>query len=192
MLESEGVVIRICQPKPYTTQIPPLTFPFSLSPFTYSFKIPAFWISNENSSLFIFAYSSTRFFSQLCSINKTHHPYLVDYAQPLQSYWILDVWHLNWLHHSLTFYERFPMSTTDRYGFKIVLPRTGADEFWQVIHDNFAGHDEQTWKHLAMLALRENAGWPLEAIGQVFGHSKGTVSKNLSHLKQQLREHFKL
>jgi hypothetical protein len=82
------------------------------------------------------------------------------------------------------------MSTTRPNGVRIVLPRFGADEFWQLIHDHFAGEDARSWKYLAMLALRENAGWPLERIGQVFGHPKGHVTRCLAKIKEQLRDRF--
>ena len=41
-----------------------------------------------------------------------------------------------------------------------------------------------------MLALRENAGWPLDRIGKVFNHRKGHVSRCLRQLKQRLRDEF--
>lgn len=41
-----------------------------------------------------------------------------------------------------------------------------------------------------MLALRENAGWPLEQIGLVFGHPKGHVTRCLVKIKQELRRRF--
>ena len=80
------------------------------------------------------------------------------------------------------------MSVTRRNGTKILLPRTGPDEFWKLIHENFAGKDERKWKYLAMLALRENAGWPLERIGNVFGHPKGHVTRCLARIKKELQE----
>ena len=43
-----------------------------------------------------------------------------------------------------------------------------------------------------MLALRENAGWPLERIGVVFGHPKGHVTRCLSKIKSELRQHFEM
>ncbi|MEW4490704.1 hypothetical protein AB1L42_21655 [Thalassoglobus sp. JC818] len=82
------------------------------------------------------------------------------------------------------------MSVTRRNGTKVLLPRTGPDEFWNLIHDNFAGADQRKWKYLAMLALRENAGWPLDRIGNVFGHPKGHVTRCLTRIKQELREEF--
>lgn len=82
------------------------------------------------------------------------------------------------------------MSVTRRDGTKLVLPRTGRDDFWRTIHESFAGDDERRWRYLAMLALRENAGWPLEQIGNVFGHPKGHVTRCLSRIKQELRDTF--
>jgi len=73
-----------------------------------------------------------------------------------------------------------------------VLPRTGPDHFWQLIHDHYAGEDHRKWKYLAMLALRENAGWPLEQIGNVFGHPKGHITRCLAGIKRELREHFEM
>lgn len=82
------------------------------------------------------------------------------------------------------------MSVSRVDGTKVVLPRTGADEFWQTIHDHYAGQDTRKWKYLAMLALRENAGWPLDRIGAVFGHPKGHVTRCLSRIKDELRTNF--
>ena len=82
------------------------------------------------------------------------------------------------------------MSVTKRNGTKIILPRTGPDEFWKLIYDNFAFEDARKWKYLAMLALRENAGWPLDRIGNVFGHPKGHVTRCLAKIKKDLREEF--
>ena len=42
-----------------------------------------------------------------------------------------------------------------------------------------------------MLALRENAGWPLEYIGTVFGHPKGHVTRCLARIKRDLRQGFR-
>lgn len=82
------------------------------------------------------------------------------------------------------------MSVTRHNGTKVVLPRTGADEFWQLVHDHFANADERKWRYLAMLALRENAGWPLDRIGNVFGHPKGHVTRCLARIKQEMRITF--
>jgi hypothetical protein len=82
------------------------------------------------------------------------------------------------------------MSVSRPDGTKILLPRSGPDQFWQLIHDHFAGEDTRKWKYLAMLALRENAGWPLDRIGAVFGHPKGHVTRCLSRIKYELRKEF--
>ena len=62
------------------------------------------------------------------------------------------------------------MSVILPHGEKVILSRTGADEFWNRIREHYAVEDPRKWKYLAMLALRENAGWPLECIGRAFGH----------------------
>lgn len=82
------------------------------------------------------------------------------------------------------------MSVTKSNGTKIILPRSGPEHFWELISDNFAGDDKLRWKYLAMLALRENCGWPLHWIGAVFGHPKGHVTRCLKRIKEQLAEHF--
>ncbi len=84
------------------------------------------------------------------------------------------------------------MSVIRRDGLKVVLPRTGADVIWRLIHQHFAADDPTKWKYLAMLALRENAGWPLEQIGLVFGHPKGHVTRCLSRVRSDLKQRFEL
>jgi hypothetical protein len=88
--------------------------------------------------------------------------------------------------------NRNSVSTIRQNGLKIVLPRGGPDEFWQLVHEHYAGGDQRLWKYLAMLALRENAGWPLEQIGLVFGHNKGHVTRCLAAVKRELRERFRM
>lgn len=82
------------------------------------------------------------------------------------------------------------MTIINQEGFKIVLPRVGADSFWKLIHDYYAEDDPRKWKYLAMLALRENAGWPLDDIGRVFQHPKGHITRCLQTVKSELRSRF--
>jgi hypothetical protein len=82
------------------------------------------------------------------------------------------------------------MSIISSEGTKVLLPRTGADHFWNIVHDHYAHDDARKWRYLAMLALRENAGWPLERIGQVFGHDKGHITRCLATVKRELRIRF--
>lgn len=82
------------------------------------------------------------------------------------------------------------MSTTRSNGEKILLPRCGADQFWSLVCEHYAQEDARKWKYLAMLALRENAGWPLDRIGHVFHHPKGHVTRCLAQVKQELRDRF--
>ena len=84
------------------------------------------------------------------------------------------------------------MSTTNQDGSKTILPRTGPDHFWKTIHNEYAGEDQRKWKYLAMLALRENAGWPLEYIGTVFGHPQGHVTRCLQKIKTELQSRFRM
>lgn len=73
---------------------------------------------------------------------------------------------------------------------KILLPRLEGEDFWEMIHEHYAREKPLKWKNLAILALRENAGWPLEKIGLVFGHHKGHVARILSKVKQEIRDTF--
>ena len=82
------------------------------------------------------------------------------------------------------------MSVVDKDGNKVVLPRVGPEEFWDLVRDNYAHDDTQKWKTLAILALRENAGWPLEVIAQVFGHHRGHILRLLTQVKRELQARF--
>lgn len=70
------------------------------------------------------------------------------------------------------------------------LPKSDREEFWNLIDENFDYNPETRWKCLAILALRENAGWKLEDIGTVFGHPKGHISRIIKRTKDLLREQF--
>jgi hypothetical protein len=82
------------------------------------------------------------------------------------------------------------MSTVNQKNVKVLLPRTGPDVIWQTIFEEFAEHDDRKWRYLAMLALRENAGWPLEHIAKLFHHKTGHISRCLARIKEELREVF--
>lgn len=83
------------------------------------------------------------------------------------------------------------MSLRNPHGQQIELPRHGANHFWEIVQKHYAGSDQRCWRYLAILALRENAGWPLEQIGQVFGHPKGHVTRILRKVKQELKDRFR-
>ncbi|MBX3450398.1 MAG: hypothetical protein KF777_12595 [Planctomycetaceae bacterium] len=83
------------------------------------------------------------------------------------------------------------MSMTDRYGEKIIVRGEGLDGFWSVMQTVYAEADEVKWRHLAMFALRETAGWPLELIGKAFGHPRGHVSRCVGAVRKELRERFR-
>ena len=82
------------------------------------------------------------------------------------------------------------MSVRNQDGVKVVLGRGGPDEFWERVIAHYAEGHPQRWKLLAMFALRENAGWPLERIGVAFGHSRGHVARCLARIKADLRQRF--
>ncbi|MGH7200108.1 MAG: hypothetical protein ACREJB_05850 [Planctomycetaceae bacterium] len=82
------------------------------------------------------------------------------------------------------------MSVKDEYHLKVLLPRSGPDEFWGAIRAHYARDDERTWRYLAMLALRECCDWPIECIGRVFGHAPGHVTRSLRQVKADLRDRF--
>lgn len=83
------------------------------------------------------------------------------------------------------------MSVINSAGEKTLLPRTGPDAFWGAIQTKYAGGSQTRWKRLAMLALRENAGWPLELIATTFGEHKGQVSRNLELVRKDLKDRFR-
>ncbi|MEZ6066830.1 MAG: hypothetical protein R3B90_14250 [Planctomycetaceae bacterium] len=81
------------------------------------------------------------------------------------------------------------MSMMRRDGTKTVVDHTGPEVFWDAVEDHFTDNDRY-WKLLAMLALRENAGWTVERIGKAFGHARGHVTRCLEQIKQELRLRF--
>lgn len=82
------------------------------------------------------------------------------------------------------------MSVTDPDGAKILLPRSGPDAFWDALDEQFSPHNDRVWKYLAMLALRENAGWPVERIARAFRHNKGHITRCLERIKNEIRWRF--
>ncbi len=84
------------------------------------------------------------------------------------------------------------MSAVTRGGMKIHLPRQGLDPFWETVLTSYALDDTTRWRNLAMLVLRENAGWSFDQIGTVFGLNKGHVLRCIRHVTRDLRETFQL
>jgi hypothetical protein len=82
------------------------------------------------------------------------------------------------------------MSMIRKNGRKVVLPRASMEQQWDLIIGHYAKADSRKWKYLAMLALKENAGWPLECIGHVFSHPKGHISRCLKQVKRELHSRF--
>lgn len=82
------------------------------------------------------------------------------------------------------------MSMIRKNGRKVVLPRAGIEQQWDLIIRHYAKADARKWKYLAMLALKENAGWPLDCISSVFKHPKGHISRCLRRVKHELQTRF--
>jgi hypothetical protein len=82
------------------------------------------------------------------------------------------------------------MSMIRKNGHKVVLPRGGNEQQWELIISHYAKADSRKWKYLAMLALKENAGWPLDCISSVFKHPKGHISRCLRQVKRELQARF--
>jgi hypothetical protein len=82
------------------------------------------------------------------------------------------------------------MSVMNADKVKVILPRSGPDQFWTEVHRSYAGEDQRTWKYLAMFSLRVNGGWALDHIGRAFGHPKGHVTRCLRRIERELRENF--
>jgi len=85
------------------------------------------------------------------------------------------------------------MSVVDQRNFKILLPRLDLPQIWRMLLDEYFGSTESDpvcRKRLAMLALHENAGWPMEEIGRLFNHDRGHVSRSLQAIKKQIRQRF--
>jgi hypothetical protein len=82
------------------------------------------------------------------------------------------------------------MSIIKPNGRKVVLPRGGLDDQWKLIIRHYAGADARRWRNLAMLALRESSGWPLECIANAFCHPKGHVGRCIARVRSDLRARF--
>ncbi|MBL8849581.1 MAG: hypothetical protein JNG89_07850 [Planctomycetaceae bacterium] len=82
------------------------------------------------------------------------------------------------------------MSVMNAAQVKVVLPRSGPDQFWTEVYRNYAGEDQRIWKYLAMFTLRVNGGWTVDHIGRAFGHPKGHVTRCLRVIERELRSRF--
>ena len=82
------------------------------------------------------------------------------------------------------------MSITNRHGNKVVLPRQ-REGFWEAVEDVYAGDDAQAWRRMAMLTLKEVAGWPVERIALMLGQRPSYVRDCITEVKHDLRRRFK-
>jgi hypothetical protein len=77
------------------------------------------------------------------------------------------------------------MSVMNRRGFKVILPRA-PDEFWQDPDDRLP-QDIESWRRFAMLALCEDARWPVGRVARLFGRPPGVVLDCLDRARSDLR-----
>ena len=83
------------------------------------------------------------------------------------------------------------MSVVNSHDVKILLPRDGMNPFWErVLAD--AADDDLRLRDLAMVALREQCGWPMHVIAAAFDRHKGQVSRLVARTKRELREEYDL
>ena len=83
------------------------------------------------------------------------------------------------------------MSVIHQDGRKTLLPRADADLFWETVRRRYAGADRIAWRRLAILSLREQAGWPLELLAFTFGRNKGDICRGIGDTKRELRRRFR-
>ncbi len=82
------------------------------------------------------------------------------------------------------------MSVTTKAGVKVVLPRTGANVFWEAVREVYATDDAVAWRQLAMLALKESLGWSESLIATAFGRRESEIAKCLNEMRDDLRSRF--
>ncbi|MGC1276164.1 MAG: hypothetical protein WBC44_20875 [Planctomycetaceae bacterium] len=81
------------------------------------------------------------------------------------------------------------MSVMNRKGQKVLLPRRGRG-FWDEIDSEYARDDPQAWRRLAMLTLKEVAGWPVERIAISLGERSSHIRDGIAEVTDDLRARF--
>lgn len=84
------------------------------------------------------------------------------------------------------------MSVIGKDGLKRILSRVDRDPFWEIVHERYGKDSLPRQKKLAMLALRENAGWDPDQIAKAFQLPRRQVSRSLREIKQLLRNDLNL
>ena len=82
------------------------------------------------------------------------------------------------------------MSTILPSGEQAERPRLAEHEFWHDLERHYAGRDPERWKWLAIITLREVAGWPLERIGRVFGYTRGHLARQIGVILARMERQF--
>lgn len=84
------------------------------------------------------------------------------------------------------------MSTIGQDGLKTVLERHGIDQMWDVIREHYIQGKPRRARLIAMLSLREVAGWSFEMLADAFGNDRAHIVRSLSSLRRELQEMFEL
>ncbi len=82
------------------------------------------------------------------------------------------------------------MSVVNQNGEKILLPAKNPDAFWGHVIEEYAHRDVVAWRRLAMLTLRELAGWTYDRIGMVFEVNAGTAYRQIDRVTKTFRAEF--
>ncbi len=82
------------------------------------------------------------------------------------------------------------MSVVNQNGEKILLPAKNPDAFWGHVIEEYAHRDVVAWRRLAMLTLRELAGWTYDRIGLVFEVNAGTAYRQIDRVTKTFRAEF--
>jgi len=84
------------------------------------------------------------------------------------------------------------MTIVNRRQQRVVLERSGIDQFWRTLQEHYAGTRASRWRRLAMLSLRVNSGWTLEQLGLLFHRDKSEIARALAAVRKQLRARFQV
>ena len=82
------------------------------------------------------------------------------------------------------------MSVVDFRGVRTPLPRRDPERFWDRLRESYCRSDRRRWRRLAMLTLREAAGWPDDRIAAAFDVDRAQVPRCLATLRRDLRRKF--
>ena len=82
------------------------------------------------------------------------------------------------------------MTIMDRNEQRVHLDPTGPNVLWKRIFKEYVKRNTRRLKLAAILALREECGWSLEHLGELFDCNKGHILRVLDQIKQELQPLF--